>query len=136
MKVYIAFEGDYSARGVVAVFSDKIKADECSGDVEEYELDEMADRTMHDVWEVRIRLDNGALISSRKSRLFEVRNYLRAYRISDRLGPSVGVSSISQEHALKLAAEDRQDYLRECALVAKPGIERVRDVMASQSADS
>lgn len=135
MKVYIAFDGDYSARSVTAVFTDKEKADECSRDVEEHELDQLAGYTMHDVWEVRLRIDNGALISSSKSKLFEVPNYCRTQRISDWRGGSIfsgysvdtatmGISSTSQDHALKLAAEDRQSYLRECALVPKPGLNR------------
>ena len=100
MKVYVAFDGDYSARSVVAVFSDKVKADECSGDVEEHELDALTDRTMHDVWEVRIRLDNGSLISSGKSRLFEVPNYCRTQRIADWRGGSL----FGDEHAVDTAS--------------------------------
>lgn len=145
MNVYIAFDGEYSSRGVIAVFSSKEKADECSGDVEEFDLDEMADRTMHTVYDVRISAEDGSLLKSSKRTIFEVPNYCQSkmeseWRVRSAHSPgyavyprALGTSSVSEDHALKLAAEARQLHLRECALLPKPGIDRVRNA-ASQGA--
>src|SRR3954470_24672998 len=120
MKVYIAFEGEYSARGVVAVFSDKTKAEECSGDVEEHELDELAAHTMRPVYEVRLRISGGDVVASVKRMEFGPPNYCRSETIARMTNQPVamGQSSTSESHALKLAAEARQAFLRECSLVA------------------
>lgn len=135
MKVYVAFAGDYSGRGVTAVFSDKAKAEECSGDVEEHELDELAASTMRAVYEVRLRMDDGAMAASFVTMSFGPSNFC----LSDVVGKFTksttlarGQSSTSKEHALKLAAEARQSWLRECSLVMGPGIDRTREALGEK----
>lgn len=61
VKVYIAFIGEYSSRGVIGIFSNEAKARECSEDIEEYGLDEYADHITQKVYTVQLYTSDGAL---------------------------------------------------------------------------
>lgn len=137
MKVYIAFDGDYSSRGAFAVFSSAAKAHEASTDVEEHELDELAVFVKQTVFCAEIYLTDGSQRGLPSDREEFCAPNLRESRVSEYYGSvysgcaieaahavdgvvsfALGRSTQSPEEALKLAAEARQAWLREMATKA------------------
>ena len=134
MKVYLVSTGEYSDYHIVGVFSTHEKAqeyidinkayaaarDSLNGvfvegvrddfnDIDEREVDKDLEICEHPVWIVRIALDTGNRIGGMDIQVeFSVPDsevFLR-----DRCAEAR--SSDSEEHALKLAAEARQGWLR------------------------
>jgi hypothetical protein len=112
VKVFIAFEGAYSDRGVSGVYSTRELAgppgeDE---DIEEYEVDEFVGSRQEPAFWIRLDKTGQVVGDSERSCLF-----LRGCRGNSRefIGYFEGESPSSREEALKLAAEARQAWLRE-----------------------
>lgn len=141
MKVYIVTSGAYSDYSLEGVFSTREKAEEfreqfnlvnpgyeCANDVMEWEVDERAGETSRMSWSVVMELSNGeavvepynnnprpvlaqANLRNETPRL--VRRFL-GMGASRRLADTVDVVSYeSLDHAVKVAAEFRQAWLRE-----------------------
>lgn len=130
MTVYLVTSGCYSDYRVDAAFSSRkiaqnyidkrLEKDHSYRDsgIEEYEIDALAKSEHFDVWYVRMWLDDGSVIWKNQQSVFEpkYRSRLdnRGGTYSDR--PIIdATSSVSEEHAIKIAAEERQRYLREQA---------------------
>ena len=142
MKVYIVERGCYSDRYVSGVFSSRELAEadialhtdgerdewNSAGDVTEYEVDEDAGLVKRPVWRSYIDLDSGEVYQlgsdtdygkpqerSREPESHDCRGManmsLRGWHFGRRYGETH--SFISQEHAVKLAVEFRQAWLRE-----------------------
>lgn len=133
-KVWIVTDGEYSDYRIVAVFDSQESAKEfCNGidapeavgpggygssvGIEEYtigppELGELFQK----VWQVYLNVESGEL--DYETWDFEVhpRNWSEGHLSSTTKGPCAAAqSTVSQEHALKVAAETRQAILRERA---------------------
>jgi hypothetical protein len=133
-KVFIVTSGAYSDYGINSVFSSREKAQAWvdkhanpSGyRIEEYEVDECAAHVKLTRHEVAIDLESGDIIQTRahdwigpanvRSEPCEFIDFRRTGRSSGY--PTFGflfgrvISYVNAEHALKLAAECRQEWLR------------------------
>lgn len=131
-QVFVVTTGAYSDYGISSIFSTREKAQSWidkhhSGEyrIEEYELDECASHVVLTRHEVDIDLESGDIICTRshpwvgpnvrseKSTIVDFRGTGRSSS-----WPSFGrllgkvTSYVSADHALKLAAECRQEWLR------------------------
>lgn len=117
--VYVLTSGEYSDYHISGVFSTKKKAERFilnnpTGsydryDIEEWELDERQDDTTKTIWCCVLSLKDGT-ISGEWSYELSCKDYyteVKAFRLEVR-----GCSSVSREHAQKLAIEKRQETLR------------------------
>ena len=140
MKIaYVVTAGCYSDYGIYGVFSTKKKAETyisrgkavneywaSEADIEEWIVDENMKMTQHTLWQVGMLLDDGSVVENYVSDRFSI-----PCNKVVQLGvcipfyqnrPIVRVHSVkSEKHALKLAVEARQGWLREQALVPKEG---------------
>ena len=130
-KVWIYTEGSYSDYHVEAVFSTKEKADayaaQCGeyGGVDEWDVDEFADHVRRPWWVCEIDLETGDLVRAREGS--EVISPHERGSEESGTGTSYdptsynlrdvasGKSFVSKDHAMKLAVEARQAYLRKQA---------------------
>lgn len=144
-KVYVVTTGSYSDYGVRAIFSTRKKAEEymerckaannsdtendgyCYVDtdfnsIEEWTLDEGLQERAYDRWHVGIMLDDGSLEygkSPTHSKQWGVPQ--NEARVDEHIPIHKGRGAVrvysckSAEHALKLAAEKRQEWLRRTA---------------------
>ena len=114
-KVYIVTTGSYSDYRIEGVFSSKRRANAFirrrhnNGDVEEYEVDAFARERIHTVYFVRLDYD-GDLENRSQSELLGTPCSLQ--NSGGNSSGFYGRSTKSYNHALKLAAEARQAYLR------------------------
>ena len=126
-KVWLYTEGSYSSYCVDAVFSTKEKADAYAaergedGAIEEWDIDQFAGYVRRPWWMCRIDRETGDVIERGKGT--EVispheRGHVESHK-SGRAYPRKGwydaitaTSFVSEQHALKLAAEARQAHLR------------------------
>lgn len=128
MKVYVVFDGQYSDRYVFGIFSTKEKAAEVgSDDIEEHELDTLVGHSVGPVYKTRICLDDGEVMNdeppswykgegtetSIRHRAKAVVNYSPWLFDGERRDSFVVRSPISYEHAIKVAVESRQKWIRE-----------------------
>ena len=131
-KVFVVTTGCYSDYSIKGIFSSKEKAEQymvaCRGsaacwdkdfnDIEEHILDQGLAEREHTRWRCGIMLDDGSLgeavVAQQNWGLPENSHYV-AERVPVYKGRGiVRVESVkSAEHALKLAAEKRQEWLRE-----------------------
>jgi hypothetical protein len=122
MAVYVVTAGCYSDYRIEGIFSTSEKAerfkaelDNDANDVEEWELDELQEHAQRTVWTVDLDSDGNVVgeITNRKSlvapRFSE--SYSRAVAAWNGVRYS-GCSAVSEDHALKVAAEARQAHLR------------------------
>ncbi len=124
MKVIVLTSGEYSDYGISGVFSSMAKAEAyvmtmqkgegglTGYNFEEYEADECSAESWQSIFACAIDVDGNLIRESTEEKLVmpdysEVRDFLRSsteFRAE---------SSISADHARKLAAENRQSWLRE-----------------------
>jgi hypothetical protein len=148
--VYAVTAGSYSDFRYLGVFSSEQKAQQYidkrkAGDdlvgidingIEEFNLDEALKECEYPRWCVDIRLDNGAVMSGpSKDTLWGIPSSLKFAQSKCGGNPYArGISHKSGEHALKLAIEARQEYLRNATppvhsfQITMPGSEKARDV--------
>ncbi len=108
---------DYSINGLFSTpekaraFIEKNKIDLCCGqrDIEEWELDELVKHTAKTVWFSKIDIDSGDIGSEKSYQKSCPPRYTTADTNSVH---AWSTSSVSQEHARKLAVEKRQEVLR------------------------
>jgi CRP-like cAMP-binding protein len=116
--IYIVTSGEYSSYRIDAVFSTKKLAEDfvarngkfvSSADIEEWKLDDLQDASYVEVWHCVIDHD-GDLVSRGSITMFTkpFRGRSREYGQQG----FYGESTVSAEHAQKLAAEERQKALR------------------------
>jgi hypothetical protein len=145
-KIFIVTSGCYSDYSIYGVFSTRKKAQElidrvrsfkdedgysllywaADADIEEWPLDELLSHTRQTYWSCGIRMDNGAIVESHGNprqtfeRPFRSEVTQHAVSIPAYGGEKVSRvrSTVSMEHAIKVAAEDRQKFLRESAAKA------------------
>jgi hypothetical protein len=138
MKVYIITSGSYSDYGIHGVSLSKKKAraaidkakaaDEywaCDADIEEWEADEVLQRENQTYWACGMLLDDGSVVEPRaegyQSTIFDkpFRSRIEQYGVKVPFynnRPIVRTrSTVSAKHALKVAVEARQKWLREKA---------------------
>lgn len=133
MKVYLLTEGSYSDESVVGIFSNLENAkriyDEYRrlehgeiNDPREYELDELISPQAGPVFTVYMSLKNGEVISQcenppsiRDPHGCDVDIF--AYGSDHRI---VVKSPVSAEHAMKVAVEQRQEWLRSRSIAPRP----------------
>ena len=122
-KVYIVTEGEYSDYKICGVFSSREKAEafapkECGAEVTEWDLDR-TDTVYQKVYRVEVSIKTGYATSWPESWEMVPRDYSNVC-IYPRLG-TTGVayarSVVSNDHALKIAGELRQEELRKRATV-------------------
>lgn len=118
--IYIVTSGDGSdgdGREVQAVFSTHEKADlfingDSSGhwNIDKWELDDREDESVKTIWVCTLHLETGDIVSEHSYSRVCGKCYTKTT-----VGSlyAWGHSSISRDHACKLAAEKRQEYLRE-----------------------
>jgi hypothetical protein len=109
-KVYVTHDGEYSGRYATGVFSSRDEAEMESADVQEFELDELAGRGTLRGWWARLRMSDGGLLDQGRE---EIKARAREVHMEQNDKFVVAHSTVSQEHALKCAAEHRQAILRE-----------------------
>ena len=120
MTVYIVTEGTYSDYHIEGAFSSRKRAEEYikihlsdkyreEVSIDEYELDEELEKSYRTIYRVRVIYHDG-----RVDREWEDQGYFKDnYSNKKLLGAvALGESVISKEHALKLAIEARQEWLR------------------------
>lgn len=112
MKVFIVFEGEYSDRRPVGVFSSEEKAAELGlDDIEEFELDAITDKRWMLMYGAVIRLADGEVIRrGRRGPGMTPAGFRGEAKISHETAWALSVES--EDHALKLAVEKRQEWLR------------------------
>lgn len=116
VKVYVLTTGSYSDTSIVGVFSSREAAvaagtgDSEVNDPEEYELDERAEHRYGPTWSVFFRKETGGLEPQRHA--WQKIRHPSACEIQDNQYGIFVASPISAEHALKVAAEKRQEWLR------------------------
>ena len=122
-SVFLVTTGCYSDRLVAAVFSTRENAElwvreftscelDGSADIEEMVLDERQDGRAMDIYRVLLRAD-GSLSERSVDRGVTTAEESTGAGRNDWDGRFYGESTRSAEHALKLAAEFRQAWLRE-----------------------
>lgn len=123
MKVYVAFQGEYSDRGCLGVFSTR-EAAEAIGvgapdafDVQEFELDELVGASYGPTWTASIDLRTGEVTQpSRAYPRLRLPGGRCEFEPEDYLDTDLYFlwvhSPISQEHAVKVAIEKRQEWFR------------------------
>lgn len=134
MKVYVVTSGEYSGYRIEGVFSTRAKAQEYKNrqaasldggwtrlnDIEVWEVDQEVAAVDHSQWHVGIMLDDGSVKERQnKSRRFgipkdEVYTHAKVPAYGGR-GIVRAVSITSAAHAMKLAVEARQAWLRKKA---------------------
>jgi len=123
MTVYVVTAGDYSGYRIEAIFSAKESAESYIAEgskvryadyngIEEWELDQEAGFVMRPYWGVYLNKDGSMSGDIRRSQQLADPDARRG-----EVGPCgdwgfQGESYVSEEHALKLAAEARQEWLR------------------------
>jgi hypothetical protein len=134
MKLYVVFEGEYSDRSCVGAFSTREKALEVYGElasdeefmklqIEEHELDGVTDYQWCRYWVAKIRLSDGATTPAYETRDFrkpsqrgQVSEPYPWFWQEETKSPRVEIiraeSLVSPAHAVKLAVEARQAWLR------------------------
>lgn len=133
--VYVVTSGSYSDYGIHAMFSTKKLAQEyidkakdsasyeywaIKANIEEWKLDSESKAQTFDLWHVGLLLDDGSVVEpNRGSRsVFGVKCKSLVRQCGDKvpcykMRPIVRVeSSVSAEHAMKIAVEARQAWLR------------------------
>ncbi len=115
MDVFIVTSGDYSDYGIEAVFSTEALAKEYvaqsnGADIETWHVDEQRDARKVMVFNCYLRED-GDLLTKYESLEMATGEFTEASKTLN--NNFVGRSSVSYDHALKLAAEFRQSHLRE-----------------------
>jgi hypothetical protein len=129
--VFLVTSGAYSDYHVSCAFSTKELAEayieECSlsgdsdpGAVEEFPVDEEAVSKCVPYWQVEITLESGALVRKRcgkmvvnpSLRVWDFGTKVSNYRFPNQVPTAEACSFVSEEHALKVAAELRQEFLR------------------------
>src|SRR5436190_8000413 len=120
MTIYIVTEGTYSDYHIEGAFSSRERADEYvkirEGEkyryevsVEEYELDEELKKSYITIYKIRVLLHDGRVDKEWEDRGYFKDNYSNKVIFRTE---AIGESVISKEHALKLAIEARQEWLR------------------------
>ena len=119
MKVYILTAWSYSDYHIVGVFSTMEAAEACMSekldhnDPEEYELDELVGHVAGPTWDVHVANPSGSIrIYLGDCELTDLRHPTACVTRENRQGWTV-TSPISEEHAIKVATELRQQLLRE-----------------------
>ncbi len=153
-KVWIVFEGDYSDRSVIWVCSSEEKLNEfCNGnseqmDIEEWDLDKDDEHRMVRCYWMRLDLVTGEVLgSNNKGTLRMVKPSHAAaiemsggytFTFSDRVvNPAVSVSSqVSYDHAVKVAAEERQKWLRDEPVRAEAAALALKEWEAKKAAEA
>jgi hypothetical protein len=117
-KIFIVTSGEYSDYHIEGVFSTKKLAEEFaakgSGNVEEYDLDARTKDQVREVFCVEIDLHTGEINREDSverlcgDRYTEVNIY--GYPSRSRI---IAGSVVSRDHAIKIAVEGRQKWLRE-----------------------
>jgi hypothetical protein len=123
MKVYVVTAGSYSDYSIDSIFSTKELAEAYIAEgekepyasyngVDEWEVDELAGNVLRQMWTAYITRD-GTLHTNREQKVMA--NPKARSRAQGLIGDwgFQGESFISQEHAMKLAVEARQKWLRE-----------------------
>lgn len=123
MKVYIVSDGEYSDYAIQGIFSTEVVAnaykDACHplGQVEAWDVDERAGASLRPCWKVMIQIDDGSVIetwSTQTEALGTERGGAFRFQAIGRCPVRVSaLSYVSASHALKLAVEERQAWLRE-----------------------
>lgn len=124
--VYVVTSGEYSDYTIEGVFSTRELAEKFAAqwgdcnDIAEWPLDKRKDESRKIVHQATIRADTGDVDKwfGKHSYLESSDNDIKRTFYYDRSNEIIGESSISPDHALKLAAEKRQEILR--AKAAKP----------------
>jgi hypothetical protein len=131
--VYVVTSGSYSDFGINAMFSTREKAEEYMGghpdqfnDIQEYELDTEPPRLFGTCWMKALRLDGSVYEFGSWNMILEVDEECRqgergkgwttcfdGMHCAHDQGWFCGKSFVSDEHALKLAIEQRQKAQRE-----------------------
>lgn len=130
--VYVVTSGEYSDYSINAIFSTIEKAEnyiakgieagefpnpiETNYDIakiEEYKLDSEDDIAVLDVWHSSLRIDNGEIFSiPTKDKVLSKTFRGRTRQINSII---LAESTVSEEHCLKIATEERQKILRQLA---------------------
>lgn len=121
-KVFVVTHGEYSDYCIVGVFSTKDKAAEAcpaaaaeigSARIEEWGLDTADEALLQQVFQAKITIDTGAIISETPYERAECRqrDWSTSF-VHPEYNSITAYSVVSQEHALKVAIEARQAALR------------------------
>lgn len=129
MKVYVMTEGEYSDYGIVGVFSSKEKCEAVrngnrDAQCEEYDIDEIVDKRFCKQFTAAIMKESGDIVAGFNYNCLNLVSPVKAIIEEDGIvwseskqmveGPLIRVKSpISMEHAIKVAVEARQKWLRE-----------------------
>lgn len=121
-KVYVLTTGEYSEYGIEGVFSTRELAESAravgipDGDVEEYDLDEMVAFEVGPMWTASIDKETGD-VQIRKDGAVRFRHPSAA---AHGVGSTflIAESPVSREHAIKVAVEARQEWLRTRGIAA------------------
>jgi len=130
---YVVTSGEYSDYGICAIFSTREKAERYAKErgtdnpIEEYLIDEDDELISRAIFEVVMELTSGNVIDKGQSnrlanpnernletRLVDLRDF--NYGATGGKITVQSASFVSPDHAVKLAAEFRQNYLREHSL--------------------
>jgi hypothetical protein len=137
-KVIVLTSGEYSAYSISGVFSSLEKAreyanrrnpKELSWNFEEYEIDAGEKELMYTFYRAVINIEDGSIWEHGKIERWGIPSNV----IRDEGTKIIEVeSSISQEHANKLAVEARQAYLRRKPEVAMEKRDKLKNAIAEQ----
>jgi hypothetical protein len=121
-KVYVLTQGKFSDCHIIGIFStsevaEKVRAGatDTSVQVEERTLDAVADLELGTVWHANIRLDDGSAYQRYEEERFRhpTETAILFYHDFTNVPLIIEVRSpISAEHAVKVAVEKRQEWLR------------------------
>ncbi len=126
-KVYIVTSGAYSDYQINAVFSTREKAESFVNggtdlySIEEFPLDDYGEESVHKVWSARINAEGIVYTdetheikdSTCRGKTYPMTSYTPEYCVGKpHISVGVAESCVSAEHALKLAVEARQAWLR------------------------
>jgi hypothetical protein len=114
-KVYVVTVGEYSSYQIVGVFSTRESAEKIQADVEEWELDALADHEWGMNWYVDVMLSDGLVRQRYEEEGFRhpTETDVRFYSVSAHAPPGIIQvrSPLSAEHAMKVAVKKRQEWL-------------------------
>jgi hypothetical protein len=113
---YVITSGSYSDYGISGVFSTKEKAEEfvsnnqCDDyDIEEWSINELEGQTHKTVWTCHLNKETGDVEFANEFKILCDKRYTASEVYKEFIK---GESSVSAEHARKLAVEKRQEWLR------------------------
>ena len=115
--IYVVTEGEYSGYHIIGVFSEESIADRlakrCGGDVEEYELDSLAQFIEMPIYQV-VMMRDGTTAQVEQSRYFMVSHARLAGVGQDmerRIALYVNCFAKDEKHAVKIANEKRVQFI-------------------------